>query len=465
MEEKKRHSFGGSIGFVLAAAGSAVGLGNIWRFPYLAAKDGGGLFLVVYIILALTFGYTLLTTEIAIGRKTKQSPLTAYTKLRDKWGFLGAIASIIPVIIMPYYCTIGGWVVKYFFVFLAGHGADAAQDGFFTGFITSQWEPIITFVIFLAVSAFIVFRGVNKGIESTSKIIMPILLVMILGIAIFSLTLKNTNDAGEVVTGLQGFKIYIVPNFEGLTIGKLFTVLIDALGQLFFSLSVAMGIMITYGSYVKDDANLGKSINQIEIFDTVVAFLAGAMIIPAVYAFMGTEGMSSGPSLMFVSLPKVFAAMGAAGNIIGTIFFAMVLFAAITSAVSVMEAVVSCIMDAFHTSRTKAGTIEGIFALIVGIIVCLGYNKLYFEFKLPNGSTAQILDIMDYISNNLLMPIVALATCILVGWVIKPKTVIEEVEKSGCKMGRKRLYTAMVKVIAPIFLILLLLQTLGIMKL
>ena len=235
MEEKKRHSFGGSIGFVLAAAGSAVGLGNIWRFPYLAAKDGGGLFLVVYIILALTFGYTLLTTEIAIGRKTKQSPLTAYTKLHDKWGFLGAIASIIPVIIMPYYCTIGGWVVKYFFVFLTGHGADAAQDGFFTGFITSQWEPIITFVIFLAVSAFIVFRGVNKGIESTSKIIMPILLVMILGIAIFSLTLKNTNDAGEVVTGLQGFKIYIVPNFEGLTIGKLFTVLIDALGQLFFS--------------------------------------------------------------------------------------------------------------------------------------------------------------------------------------------------------------------------------------
>ena len=479
MEEKKRHSFGGSIGFVLAAAGSAVGLGNIWRFPYLAAKDGGGLFLVVYIILALTFGYTLLTTEIAIGRKTKQSPLTAYTKLHDKWGFLGAIASIIPVIIMPYYCTIGGWVVKYFFVFLTGHGADAAQDGFFTGFITSQWEPIsffgnfvgnsispmIYFAIYLGLTAAVILLGVNKGIESTSKIIMPILLVMILGIAIFSLTLKNTNDAGEVVTGLQGFKVYIVPNLEGLTIGKLFTVLIDALGQLFFSLSVAMGIMITYGSYVKDDANLGKSINQIEIFDTVVAFLAGAMIIPAVYAFMGTEGMSSGPSLMFVSLPKVFAAMGVAGNIIGTIFFAMVLFAAITSAVSVMEAVVSCIMDAFHTSRTKAGTIEGIFALIVGIIVCLGYNKLYFEFKLPNGSTAQILDIMDYISNNLLMPIVALATCILVGWVIKPKTVIEEVEKSGCKMGRKRLYTAMVKVIAPIFLILLLLQTLGIMKL
>lgn len=465
MEEKKRHSFGGSIGFVLAAAGSAVGLGNIWRFPYLAAKDGGGLFLVVYIILALTFGYALLTTEIAIGRKTKQSPLTAYGKLRKKWGFLGVIASIIPVIIMPYYCTIGGWVVKYFMVYVTGQGIEAAQDGFFTGFITSQWEPIITFIVFLAASAFIVFRGVNKGIESSSKIIMPILLVMVFGIAVFSLVLKNTNDAGEVVTGLEGFKVYVIPNLEGITIGKLFSVLIDALGQLFFSLSVAMGIMITYGSYVKDDANLGKSINQIEIFDTVVAFLAGAMIIPAVYVFMGTEGMGSGPSLMFVSLPKVFAAMGFAGNVIGAVFFAMVLFAALTSAVSIMEAVVSSIMDAFHTNRKVAGTIEGVFALVIGIIVCLGYNKLYFEVKLPNGATAQILDIMDYISNNLLMPIVALATCILVGWVLKPQAVIDEVEKSGCKMSRKRLYIVMVKVVAPIFLLLLLLQTLGIMRL
>ena len=463
MEEKKRHSFGGSIGFVLAAAGSAVGLGNIWRFPYLAAKDGGGLFLVVYIILALTFGYTLLTTEIAIGRKTKQSPLTAYTKLHDKWGFLGAIASIIPVIIMPYYCTIGGWVVKYFFVFLTGHGADAAQDGFFTGFITSQWEPIITFVIFLAVSAFIVFRGVNKGIESTSKIIMPILLVMILGIAIFSLTLKNTNDAGEVVTGLQGFKIYIVPNFEGLTIGKLFTVLIDALGQLFFSLSVAMGIMITYGSYVKDDANLGKSINQIEIFDTVVAFLAGVMIIPAVYVFSGTEGMAQGPSLMFVSLPKVFAQMGKVGNVIGCLFFAMVLFAAFTSAVSVMEAIVASIMDEFHTSRAKAGIIELIVAIIVGTIVCLGYNKLYFEVKLPNGSIAQILDIMDYISNNIMMPIVAIGTCILIGWISKPQTVIEEVQKNGEKFSRKGMYVVMVKFITPILLFILFLKSIGLL--
>ncbi|MCM1288930.1 MAG: sodium-dependent transporter [Clostridium sp.] len=465
MENKKRNSFGGSLGFVLAAAGSAVGLGNIWRFPYLAAKDGGGLFLLIYILLALTFGFTLLTTEISIGRRTKQSPLTAYGRLDKKWGFVGVIASLVPFIIMPYYIVIGGWVLKYFLAFLTGAGAEAAEDGYFDAFIAGDTEPIILMAVFLVVVAIIVFGGVNKGIESSSKIIMPILLLMVVGISIFALTLSHTDASGVTRTGLEGLKIYVIPDFKGLTLGKLFMVFIDALGQLFFSLSVAMGIMIAYGSYVKDDANLGKSINQIEIFDTVVAFLAGAMIVPAVYIFTGTEGMSKGASLMFVSLPKVFKAMGTSGNVIGCIFFAMVLFAAITSAVSVMEAVVSSIMDKFHTSRGKAGILEGIVALIGGIIVCLGYNKLYFKLMLPNGEFAQLLDVLDYISNNCLMPIVALLTCILIGWILKPKTVIDEVEKNGNKMGRKRLYVIMLKFVAPIFLILLLLQTFGILKL
>lgn len=461
--EKKRNSFTGSLGFVLAAAGSAVGLGNIWRFPYLAAKDGGGFFLLMYLVLAVTFGFTLLTTEIAIGRKTKQSPLTAYTKVKKGWGWLGIFACLVPVIIMPYYCVIGGWVVKYFITYLTGHGGEAAVDGYFTDYITSDVEPIILTIVFLAVVAVIIFLGVNKGIESSSKIIMPILILLVVGIAIFSLTISHTDAEGVTRTGWEGFKVYVVPNFSGLTVKSFFTVLLDAMGQLFFSLSVAMGIMITYGSYVKDDAHLGKSINQIEIFDTVVAFLAGAMIIPAVYTFMGTEGMASGPSLMFVSLPKVFAAMGKVGNLIGCLFFAMVLFAALTSAVSVMEAVVSSIMDRFHTSRTKAGIIEGSIALVGGIIVCLGYNKLFFDIVLPNGAHAQILDIMDYISNNGLMPVVAIGTCILIGWVVKPKTVVDEVEKSGCKFGRKKLYTVMVKVVAPILLLILLLKSLGIL--
>ena len=399
---------------MLAAAGSAVGLGNIWRFPYLAAKDGGGLFLVVYLILALTFGFALLTTEVAIGRKTKQSPLTAYNELKKGWKFLGILGCLVPVIIMPYYCAIGGWVLKYLTVYLTGQGTAAAEDTYFTGFITQEAQPIVFMVIFLVACAFVIYRGVNKGIESMSKIIMPALVILVIIISVFSLTL-NHSDGDTVRTGLQGLKVYVVPSLEGITFSSFLSVVVDAMGQLFFSLSVAMGIMIAYGSYVSDDANLVTSINQIEIFDTAIAFLAGVMIIPAVYTFMGTEGMAaSGPSLMFVSLPKVFASMGAIGNLVGVLFFAMVLFAALTSGVSIMEAVVSSIMDQFHVSRTKATIIEGIIALVAGVFVCLGYNQLYFEFKLPNGATAQILDIMDYISNNLLMPIVAIATFILV---------------------------------------------------
>ena len=304
----------------------------------------------------------------------------------------------------------------------------------------------------------------RSGIESSSKVLMPLLLLLVVGIAVFSLTIRHQDDTGVTRTGLEGFWIYIIPDFSGMTVKGFFTVLLDAMGQLFFSLSVAMGIMVAYGSYVKDDANLGKAINQIEIFDTAVAFLAGVMIIPAVYTFMGKEGMSaSGPSLMFVSLPKVFSSMGRIGNLVGCLFFAMVLFAALTSAVSVMEAVVSSLMDEFHMTRTKAAVIETIIALAGGILVCLGYNKLYFDIKLPNGSSAQILDIMDYISNNCLMPLVAIGTCLLIGWVVKPSTVIDEVEKSGCKFGRKSLYIVMIRYIAPVLLVILLLKSLGIL--
>mgnify|MGYP004656331753 FL=1 len=466
MEKKtQRHAFSGSLGFVLAAAGSAVGLGNIWRFPYLAAKDGGGLFLVVYIVLALTFGFSLLTSDIAIGRNTKQGPLTAYRVVDKRFGFLGILGCLIPAIIMPYYCAIGGWVIKYFVAFLTGDGMNAAQDGYFTGFITSEVSPVVYMVIFLAVVSGVIILGVNKGIESFSKIIMPILVVLVLGIAIFSLTISYTGDDGVVRNGMQGLKIYLVPDLEGLTFGKFFTVLVDAMGQLFFSLSVAMGIMIAYGSYVKDDSNLVKSINQIEIFDTGVAFLAGVMIIPAVFTFMGREGMeASGPSLMFVSLPKVFALMGVAGNVIGCMFFAMVLFAAVTSAISIEEAVVSSLMDKFHLKRLHATLLETAIALVFGLIVCLGYNKLYFEVTLPNGAVAQVLDIMDYISNNVLMPMISIGTCILIGWVKGPQFIIDEAEKNGEKFGRAKLYTVMMKYIAPVMLFILFLKSIGILN-
>ncbi|MBQ3462961.1 MAG: sodium-dependent transporter [Clostridia bacterium] len=467
----KRNSFGGTLGFVLAAAGSAVGLGNIWRFPYLAAKDGGGLFIFVYLILALTFGFTLLTTEIAIGRKTKQGPLTAYGKIKKGWGFLGPIATIVPFLIMPYYCVIGGWVLKYLVGFVSGGGAAMAGEGYFGAFISGGlmggiWQPVIFFVIFLLMCAFVVIRGVNKGIESMSKIIMPVLLVLVIGIAIFSLTISHTttNEAGEQITrtGLQGMAKYLIPDFSTITLKQLFVTVMDAMGQLFYSLSVAMGIMVAYGSYVKDDANLAKSINQIEIFDTVVAFLAGAMIIPAVYAISGPENMNAGPGLMFMTLPQVFMQMGIAGHIIGALFFIMVLFAALTSAISILEAVVASLLDKFGMKRTTAALAETGIALVLGIIVCFGYNLLMFDIKLPNGSEAQILDIMDYVSNQILMPILAIGTCILIGWVAKPKYAIDEVTKNGERFGRKGLYNVMIKFVAPALLFVLFIQALGV---
>ena len=464
MEQKKRSSFTGSIGFVLAAAGSAVGLGNIWRFPYLAAKNGGGLFLLCYIILALTFGFALLTSEIAIGRKTGQSPLTAYGALSKKFKWVGIIACIVPVLILPYYSAIGGWILKYMIAFMAGNTAveaTVAHPEFFGAFITAQWEPIIWFVVFLLLTTFVVYKGVDKGIEKLSTVLMPILLVLILGISVFSLTLKHT-DGGTTRTGIQGFVRYVVPNFDGMTFKRFVGILMDAMGQLFYSISVAMGIMITYGSYVKKETNLSKSVNQIELFDTVVAFLAGLMIIPAVFAFQGEAGLAnSGPGLMFKALPQIFSQMGGIGTIVGAAFFIMVGFAALTSSVSIMEAVVSCFMDKFKLERKKATIVVALITFVLGLAVCLGYNLAYFELTLPNGTVGQVLDLMDYASNYVLMPIVAIATCILIGWIVKPKTVIDEVTINGEKFGRKTLYTIMVKYVTPVLLFLLLLQSLG----
>lgn len=449
--EKKRGSFTGSLGFVLAAAGSAVGLGNLWRFPYLAAKNGGGVFLLAYIILVLTFGFALMTTEIAIGRKTQASPVKAYGMLNKKFKFLGYIASAVPFIVFPYYCVIGGWVAKYMTEFIIGNGMQTVADGYFTGFITSQWSPIFWCAIYMLVSAAIVFVGVEKGIEKFSKILMPALLILIVGIAIFALTIEGPHG-----NAWDGLKIYLIPDFTGMTFGKFMGIMLDAASQLFYSMSLAMGIMITYGSYTKKDTNLVKAVNRIELCDTGVAIIAGMIMIPTVYAFQGVEGLEkSGPSLLFVSIPKVFEAMGAIGNFIGIAFFVLVAFAALTSSISLLEAIVSVIMDKTSWGRKKSCAVIVVFSMALAIVTCLGYNAWYFEYTLPNGVQGQILDIFDYAANNVLMPIVAFVTCILVGWVYKPKGIIDEVKLNGEKFGREGLYKVMVKYVAPIFLLLI----------
>lgn len=434
--DKKRGSFSGGLGFVFAAAGSAVGLGNLWRFPYLAAQYGGGIFLLVYLILAVTFGFALLTAEIAIGRKTKLSPVLAYKKLNKKFSFLGYIATLVPIIIIPYYCVIGGWVTKYVTVYAQGLVAPVAKDGYFSDFIGHPVAPLVFFLIFMLLSVVVIMLGVKKGIEKLSKFLMPLLIVLTIGIAIYALTLPNA---------MEGVKYYLIPDFSKFSI----LTVAGAMSQLFYSMSIAMGIMVTYGSYTRDDVNLTKSVNRIEFFDTLVALLAGLTIIPAVYIFSGEEGLSSqGAGLMFMTLPKVFQQMPG-GNIIALLFFVLVFFAAITSSISVMEAIVSSLMDKFHLKRIPSCLIVIGICLLLGIPSSLG-NGLWANIKILG---MDFLTFFDYISNSILMPIVAFCTCILVGWVIKPKALTDEVTKNGEKFGRKKLFNVMIKYVAPICLL------------
>lgn len=458
MAKKKRNTFSGSLGFILAAAGSAIGLGNIWRFPYLAARDGGGLFLLIYILLAVSFGFTLLITEVAMGRRSQQGPLTAYGFFHRGWRRLGLLAFAIPFLIYPYYCVIGGWVMKYLSAYFTLRGHATVSEGYFTSFITSLWSPLFFTGAFCLAAYYIVYNGVERGIEKVSRIMMPMLVVMMVGISVYSLFITQTDVNGVERTGLQGAALYFIPSFEGLTLERLLNIMLDAMGQLFYSLSVAMGIMITYGSYLKKGVNLGKAVDHIEICDTFIAVLAGMMIVPAVYVFMGTEGMSAGPSLMFVALPKVFDSLGWVGMLIGALFFLLVLFAALTSAVSLLEACTSSFIDKFHWSRRKAVTCVALVCALVSAVVSLGYNVLYFEYTLPNGSVGQLLDILDYVTNNLMMPVLAILTCILMGWIAKTQLLVGEMRLNGYRFNRKYLYLVMLRFVAPALLFVLLLN-------
>ena len=448
---EKRSSFTGKIGFVLAAAGSAVGLGNIWRFPYLAAKYGGGIFLLVYLVLAVTFGFTLMCGEIALGRKTGKCAIGAFAVLNKKYSFIGVIAALIPALILPYYSVIGGWVTKYLSVFVSGGIHDAAADGYFEGFITKPVEPIGWFLIFIGLTALIVLFGVEKGVEKVSKFMMPVLVVLTLFIAIYAMFIPGA---------LEGVKYYITPDFSKFSA----TTVLAAMGQLFYSMSLAMGIMITYGSYMKKDVSLEKSVRQIEIFDTGIAFFAGLMIIPAVFAFSGGDetALGKGPGLMFITLPKVFDSMKG-GAFIGALFFLLVLFAALTSSISLMETVVSIIRDKFGWNRKATCIAILLFCVVLGIPSSLGFG-LWSNISLAGMS---ILDMFDFLSNSILMPIVAFLTCIFIGYVIKPKCLIEEIELTG-EFKSKTLFTIVIKYVAPICIVLILvssiLDAMGIMK-
>ncbi len=444
MEKKNRSSFSSRVGFVLAAAGSAVGLGNIWRFPYLAAKYGGGIFLLVYLILAVTFGFALMITEIAIGRKTGLSCIGAYRALDKRFSGLGWLASLVPLIITPYYCVIGGWVTKYLCEYITGGGSALAADSYFGNFIgfaeTGLFEtPVFWFILYVLATALVVLLGVEKGIEKVSKVMMPVLVILSIIVAVFSLTMPGA---------IEGLKFYLVPDFSHFS----GTTVLAAMGQMFYSMSLAMGIMITYGSYMPAESSLEGSVGQIEIFDTAIAFIAGLMIVPAVVAFNGGDpsGINAGPGLMFGTLPKVFERMWM-GNVVGLVFFLLVLLAALTSSISLMETVVSIVCDKLHWKRRTAAIAVTAFILLLGIPSCLGYGPWA-------GITVlgmQFLDFFDFISNSILMPIVAFFTCILVGWVAGTHVVSDEVERNF-PFHRKRLFEVMVRYIAPVLIVCIL---------
>ncbi len=440
--EKTRSSFTGKLGFVLAAAGSAVGLGNIWRFPYLAAKYGGGMFLLTYIVLSVTFGFALMIAEIAIGRKTGLSAIGAFQKLDKRFSFVGYLAAIVPAIILPYYSVIGGWVTKYLFAYVTGGGSAAAVDGYFNAFTGSNTEPILWFALFIAASALVVLFGVEKGIEKVSKFMMPVLAALAVGIAVYVMFIPGAMD---------GVLYYITPDFSHFSIMSV----VAAMGQLFYSMSLAMGIMITYGSYMKKDVHLESSVHQIEIFDTGIAFFAGLMIVPAVFAFSGGDqsALKVGPGLMFETLPKVFESM-VGGPVIGAVFFLLVLFAALTSSISLMETVVSILQDKLHWNRRFTCLVVLAGAFLIGLPSALGYGAW-------SGITIigmQFLNFFDFISNSVIMPIVALLTAIVIGYVVGPKTVDDEVELTGA-FKSKKLFHVMIKYAAPVFLIIILVSS------
>lgn len=446
---KKHHSnrsmFSGKLGFVLSAAGASVGLGNIWRFPYLAAKYGGGIFLLIYILLALTFGYTMIVAETSLGRMTRKSPVGAFASFTKSHTLKagGWINAIIPILIVPYYSVIGGWVIKYLFEYICGNGTKLAEDGYFSMFISDGVSAEICFIVFALITLTIIFAGVRNGIERVSKFMMPILVVLSVIIAIYSVTRPGA---------LKGIQYFLVPNLENFS----WMTVVSAMGQMFYSLSIAMGILVTFGSYMKKETSIENSTRNVEVFDTAIAIMAGLMIIPAVFAFSGGDPntLQAGPSLMFITIPKVFASMGL-GTVVGILFFVLVLFAAVTSSIALTESAVSTFEDELHWNRKKSTVVISIIMLALGTLSSLGYGPLDAVKILG----MQFLDFFDFLTNSVMMPIAAIATCLLVSRVIGVDRIEEEMTQKGGTFRRKKIFVMMIKYLCPVFAAIILISS------
>ena len=441
----ERSTFSGKLGFVLSAAGASVGLGNIWRFPYLAAKYGGGIFLLIYIILALTFGYSMIVAETALGRMTRKSPVGAFGKFgKSKWlSFGGWINAIIPVLIVPYYSVIGGWVIKYLIEYIKGNSQKLAEDGYFSEFISNGTSTEVCFLIFAILTVAIIYAGVRNGVERVSKFMMPVLVFLSVLITVYSVTRPGA---------LAGVKYFLVPNIENFS----WMTVVAAMGQMFYSLSIAMGILVTFGSYMKKDVSIEESTENVELFDTAIAIMAGLMIIPAVFSFSGgdPDTLQAGPALMFITIPKVFESMGF-GHVVGILFFLLVLFAAVTSSIALTESAVSTFEDELGWSRERATALIGLIMVALGSLSALGYGPLA-------GVTVfgmQFLDFFDFLTNSVMMPIAAIAICLLVSRVIGVQKIEEEVTLGGKPFRRKKIFNFMIQYLCPIFAAIILISS------
>ncbi|PWM44015.1 MAG: sodium-dependent transporter [Clostridiales bacterium] len=439
---KKREEWTGTFGFIMASAGSAVGLGNLWKFPYLAGMYGGGLFVIVYLVMVFIVGFTLILGELAVGRYAKSNAVSAFQKINSKFAFVGYLGVISSFVILSFYSVVGGWILKYIFSFLTSTDF-SDSEAIFGNFISSAASPVIWHILFLTICIIIVLGGVSKGIERASVFMMPALLVMIIFVAVQGILLDGAH---------KGLEFYLKPNTETFS----FKAVAVALGQVFFSLSLGMGTLITYGSYLSKKEKLVKSSMLIAGLDTLIALLAGFAILPAVFAL----GMKpdSGPSLMFITLPKVFMQMPG-GIWVGTIFFILLIFAAITSVISLLEVIITYFVEKHNLKRRTAAFITALILYITGSVTSLSQGPLE-GFKILGKN---IFDFLDMLASNFLLPLGGLFLCIVIGFIWKPKNAIKEItNENSIKFRLKSLWVVLIKYVMPVCIVFIILDTLGI---
>lgn len=435
----KQNGFASGIGFVLAAAGSAVGLGNLWGFPYKTHNYGGAAFVLVYIACVLFIGVVTMTCEIFIGRRAQANPVTAFKKINKNIGWFGVLAVVIPAFIACYYSVLGGYTVRF------AANSFKGNAGTFASFAGNEWQVILFTAIFIGLALFVVMAGVKGGIEKASKVLMPALFLILAGTVIFSLCL------GEGVK--EGLAFYLKPDFSKLSGSGI----LAAMGQAFYSLSLGMGAMVAYGSYTGKEINVVKSTAMICIFDTAVALLAGFAIFPAVYHYTATTGMEAGSfqgvGLMFQTLPLVFEELGVIGKVISLFFFAMIVIAAVTSVISLLEVVCQFVIQKFRISRKKAVSILALICFAISIPVGISLGQALNGEEGITVFGQNLLDLFDIITNTVLMPVCAFFSCIAIGWIFGPKKACDEMKEDGQNLGFFRpVFMCMVKYVTPILI-------------